>query len=113
MRKILLHIRTYMILSALASNRHEKMRSLGTKDLKNNHANEIINMNYSYDRERIRTFSIDQRSGPIQIQQTIPSNKEVKMIHPGFSAGKLENQNGFTNVVNNTSIFSISIGGNF
>ena len=67
-------------------------------------------MNDSYNIEYIQTFSIDQLSKPIQFRQSIQSDKEVKMVHSGFSAGKLENQNGFTNIVHNTSILSTNRG---
>ena len=52
----------------------------------------------SFNRDHINTLSIDLQSYPIRIDQTALCNNLVKKIHSGFIAGKLENQNGSTNL---------------
>ena len=92
---------------SFAKHRDEKVQALVVTFFKNNSPKVLTYMNDIYNRDHIHTFPIDTRTDPIQTQHTIPINKEVEIIHPGFSAGKLENQNEFTNRANNITMFSI------
>lgn len=102
---IKIHIRSHKKFDAIPKHCYENVLSFAVTFFKNPSHKNICYMSNSFSRGHIQPFRIDPPNDRSQSKQSIPSVKGFENIHSGFSAGKLENQNVFTNISHNTSIF--------